>query len=46
MLLFDLTQDGSASDGHVSLPENGNIRIEFKFDSSLTDAFTSSVPRI
>ena len=40
MLVFDLTPDGSASDGHVSLPENGNIRIELKFDSALTDAIT------
>jgi hypothetical protein len=40
MLVFDLTPEGSASDGHVNLPENGNLRIELKFDSALTDAIT------
>jgi hypothetical protein len=42
MLLFDLTPDGSASNGHVILPENGNIEsgIELKFDFSLTDTIT------
>jgi hypothetical protein len=40
MLVFDLTPDSSASVGHVILPENGNIRIELKFDFSLTDAIT------
>ena len=40
MLLFDLTPDSAASEGHTSLPENGNIRIEAKFDSALTSAIT------
>jgi hypothetical protein len=31
MFLRDLTADPSASDGHTSLLENGNIRIELKF---------------
>jgi 6-phosphogluconolactonase/glucosamine-6-phosphate isomerase/deaminase len=28
MLIFDLTLDGCASDGHTSLLDNGNTRIE------------------
>ena len=40
MLLFDLTPDHSGSGGHTSLPDNGNIRIEFKFDYALSDALT------
>jgi hypothetical protein len=28
MLLFHITPDGDASEGHTSDPENGNIRIE------------------
>jgi len=40
MLLFDLTPDRSLSDGHASNPENGNIRIELKFDKPLPEAIT------
>jgi hypothetical protein len=40
MLVFDLTPDGCASDGHTSLPDNGNIRIELKFDEALAEAVT------
>jgi hypothetical protein len=40
MLIFDLTPDGCASDGHTSLSDNGNIRIELKFDEALVDAMT------
>ena len=40
MLLFDLTPDHSASEGHTSLADNGNIRIELKFDDALSDALT------
>lgn len=38
--LFELTPDQSASDGHASLSENGNIRIELKFDTALATAIT------
>jgi len=40
MLIFDLTPDGCASGGHTSLPDDGNIRIELKFDEALADAMT------
>ena len=40
MLLFDLTPDRAASEGHVSLPTQGNIRLELKFDKPLPDAVT------
>jgi hypothetical protein len=40
MLIFDLTPDGCASDVHTRLPDNGNIRIELKFDEALTEALT------
>ena len=31
MLLFDLTPDHVASEGHTSHPDSSNIRIEMKF---------------
>jgi hypothetical protein len=40
MLVFDLTPDGGASDGHTSLTDNGNISIELKFDEALFEAVT------
>ena len=40
MLLFDLTPDNSASEGHTDLADNGKIRIELKFDDVLSDALT------
>jgi hypothetical protein len=40
MLVFDLSPDGGASDGHISLPENGSIRIELELDEALTEAVT------
>ena len=40
MLLFDLTLDSAASEGHTSISENGSIRIDVKFDSVLTAAIT------
>jgi hypothetical protein len=40
VLLFDVTPDQSASDGHTSLSGNGNIRIELKFDTALSTAIT------
>jgi hypothetical protein len=40
MLLFDLTPDRGASEGHASHPDSGNIRIEIKFAIPLPDAVT------
>jgi len=40
MLVFDLTPDGCASDGHTCLPDNGSIRIELKFHEALAEAVT------
>jgi hypothetical protein len=40
MLLFHLTSDRSASECHSSHPENGNIRIEAKFNRPLPEAHT------
>jgi hypothetical protein len=40
MLLFDLTPDRAASEGHISLPKQGNIRLELKFDKSLPEVVT------
>ena len=40
MLLFDLTPDRTASEGHTSHPDNGNFRIELKFAKALPDAIT------
>jgi hypothetical protein len=41
MLVIDITHDNCASDGHTSLPDNGSILIEFKFDESLAEAVTN-----
>jgi len=35
MLIFDLTHDRSASEGHTPHPDNGNIRVELKFSKPL-----------
>ena len=40
MLLFDLTSDRAASDGHTSHPDNGNIRVELKFSKPLSELIT------
>ena len=40
MLLFGLTPDRGASEGHTSHPENGSIRIELKFNKPLPEANT------
>jgi hypothetical protein len=40
ILLFDLTPDRAASEGHRSLPDNGAIRIECRFDKPLPEAVT------
>ena len=37
MLVFDLTPDLAASEGHISDPAHGNIRIEMKFGKTLPD---------
>jgi len=41
MLLFDLTPDLAASEGHTSPVESGNIRIELSFKEALKKAITS-----
>jgi len=40
MLIFDLMPDGGATDGHASLPDNGNVCTEIKFDEALHEAVT------
>jgi len=40
MLLFDLTTDRGASEGHNPQPDNGNIRMELKFAKSLPEPIT------
>jgi len=40
MLIFDLTPDRAASEGHSSNPENGLIRIELKFAKPLPEPIT------
>ena len=40
MLLFDLTPDRAASEGHTSHPDNGNIRVELKFSKPLPEPVT------
>jgi len=40
MLLFDLTPDLAASEGHTSPVETENIRIELTFKEALKDAIT------
>ena len=40
MLMFDLTPDRAASECHVSLPDQGNIRLELLFDKAFADAIT------
>jgi len=37
MLLFDLTPDLAASEGHTSDPTNGHIRLVIKFGPDLPD---------
>ena len=39
-LLFDLTPDHDASEGHTSHPDSGNIRIEARFQKALSTATT------
>ena len=40
MLLFNITPDREASEGHISHPDNGNDRIELKFAKALPDTIT------
>jgi hypothetical protein len=40
ILLFDLTPDIAASEGHVSYPDNGVVRIECKFAQPLPEPIT------
>ena len=40
MFLFDLTPDRAASEGHVSPPDNGTIRVELRFAKPLPDSIT------
>jgi len=35
MLVFDLTPDLAASEGHISDPVLGDIRLELKFEKAL-----------
>jgi hypothetical protein len=40
MLLFDLTADRAASEGHSLLPDQGNIRLELRFNKPFPEAVT------
>jgi len=40
MLLFVLTPDRAASEGHTSHPDNGNIRVQLKFSKPLPEPIT------
>ena len=46
MLLFDLTPDRAPLEGHISLPDQGNIRLELQCDKPHTKALVSTIPRI
>jgi hypothetical protein len=39
-MLFDVTPDHGAAEGHTSHPDSGDIRIELKFKKALRDALT------
>jgi hypothetical protein len=41
MLLFNLTPDLAASEGHVSLPDQSNIKLELNFDKPPPGSVTS-----
>jgi len=40
MLYFDLNPDQGATEAHISHTEQGNIRVELKFDKPLPEAVT------
>jgi len=44
MLLFDLTPDRGASEGHTSHPDNWNIRMELKLSEPLPEPMTCIFP--
>ena len=46
MLVFHLTPDLAASEGHTSSPVIGHIRLELKFSSFLPDPVVFILPRI
>jgi hypothetical protein len=46
VIVYDLTPDLAASEGHMSPPTSGDIRIDLKFAKALHEAFTSFVSRI
>jgi hypothetical protein len=39
-IVYDLTPDLAASEGHASHPTNGDIRIDLKFAKALPEAIT------
>jgi hypothetical protein len=45
MLLFDITPDKGASEGHTTHPDNGNIRIELSQQAITRDDHVPAVPR-
>jgi len=40
ILGFDLTPDGEADEEHISLPRQGNVRIEARFNKPLPEPVT------
>ena len=40
ILLFDVTPDRAASECHISLPDQGNIRVELQFYKPISEAIT------
>ena len=38
MLLYDLTADRATSTGHISLPDQGKVRVDLHFDKPLSEA--------
>jgi len=40
MIVYDLTPDLAASEGHSSAPRSGDIRIDLKFGTALPEAIT------
>ena len=40
MLLFDLSPNRAASEGHISLSDQGNIRLELQYNKQLPETVT------
>lgn len=40
LLVFDLTPDSKGTQNHISIPRQGNVRLESRFASALTSAVT------